>query len=332
MLLPDNPKEQVRYEHLLMLEREKGPDYAFFPEGATREYKVSELLDGVRRDLTRPREEPKKETRTPVVILVHGIRTRALWQNASNPLCAKKVLSSNRPMTSISMCCAFYFPVNSLGAASSMASNGKSDTRSLKTMRQPVRSSRAALARTFVSRILRERTDLEFDRTHLLRQRCAAEFSLRGLSQALQQAAPRTRSARATSGRHRRGRHLWLRLCRRYGFLRPAVQDRRHNGMAHGDFLNAEFCRKYWLPFLRDGTIVEDPEAAEPPPWVALGRLDLRRFGTSLSWLSWHGPITCGGGARRRVERAGIGAVARPARDKPRVVHHGAASFNDGAR
>ena len=47
--LPDNPKEQVRYHHLLMLEREKGPDYAFFPEGATREYKVSELLEGVRR-------------------------------------------------------------------------------------------------------------------------------------------------------------------------------------------------------------------------------------------------------------------------------------------
>jgi internalin A len=47
--LPDNPKEQVRYEHLLMLEREKGPDYAFFPEGATREYQVSELLDDVRR-------------------------------------------------------------------------------------------------------------------------------------------------------------------------------------------------------------------------------------------------------------------------------------------
>ncbi len=76
--LPDNPKAQVGYGHLLMLEREKGPDYAFFPEGATREYKVSELLDGVRRDLMRYREESKEETKTSVVVLVHGIRTRAL--------------------------------------------------------------------------------------------------------------------------------------------------------------------------------------------------------------------------------------------------------------
>jgi hypothetical protein len=29
--LPDNPKEQVRYEHLLMLELKMGPDCAFSP-------------------------------------------------------------------------------------------------------------------------------------------------------------------------------------------------------------------------------------------------------------------------------------------------------------
>ena len=45
------------------------------------------------------------------------------------------------------------------------------------------------------------------------------------------------------------------------------MQDRWHNGMAHSDFLNAGFCRKYWLPFLRDGTIVEDAEEAKSPPW-----------------------------------------------------------------
>lgn len=52
-----------------------------------------------------------------------------------------------------------------------------------------------------------------------------------------------------------------------YGFRRPAVRDRWHNGKAHSDFLNPEFSRRYWVPFLRDGKIIEDSESAEPPPW-----------------------------------------------------------------
>jgi GTPase SAR1 family protein/Leucine-rich repeat (LRR) protein len=54
--LPGDPKLQVRYDHLLMLESKKGPDHEFFPEGAEREYKVRELLDGVRRDEIRLRD------------------------------------------------------------------------------------------------------------------------------------------------------------------------------------------------------------------------------------------------------------------------------------
>jgi hypothetical protein len=52
-----------------------------------------------------------------------------------------------------------------------------------------------------------------------------------------------------------------------YGFRRPAVRDRWHNGKAHSDFLNQEFCGKYWVPFLRNGEIVEDSEKAERAPW-----------------------------------------------------------------
>ena len=47
---------QTPYDHLRNLETKKGSDYEFFPEGAEREYKVCELLDGVRRDETRLRD------------------------------------------------------------------------------------------------------------------------------------------------------------------------------------------------------------------------------------------------------------------------------------
>jgi pimeloyl-ACP methyl ester carboxylesterase len=53
-----------------------------------------------------------------------------------------------------------------------------------------------------------------------------------------------------------------------YGFRRIPVRDRWHNGKAHSDFLNREFCRKFLVPFLRNGEIVEDGEKeAESPPW-----------------------------------------------------------------
>jgi hypothetical protein len=46
--LPDHPELDVLYSHLIELEEEEGSDFAYRPEGATRKYQVSELLDGVR--------------------------------------------------------------------------------------------------------------------------------------------------------------------------------------------------------------------------------------------------------------------------------------------
>lgn len=53
-----------------------------------------------------------------------------------------------------------------------------------------------------------------------------------------------------------------------FGFRRPAVRDRWHNGAGHGYFLNQSFCEKFWVPFLRDGTIVDDDLQAERPSWL----------------------------------------------------------------
>ncbi len=278
--LPDNPKEQVRYDHLLMLEREKGPDYAFFPEGATREYKVSELLDGVRRDLTRPREEPKRETRTPVVILVHGIRTRALWQNAIQSTLRKEgfvVQPTNYEYLDVFR---FLFP----GKLFRRGIVDKVERQIRHTLAENNVTTCSLIAHSFgtyiVSRILCERTDLEFDRIifcgSVVPQSFRFEDYRKRFSTPLVNEVgtcdfwPAIAEA-ATFGYGSAGA---------YGFRRPAVQDRWHNGMAHSDFLNAEFCGKYWLPFLRDGTIVEDPEAAEPPPWWlwVVSTLQIRYF------------------------------------------------------
>jgi nucleoside phosphorylase len=54
-----------------------------------------------------------------------------------------------------------------------------------------------------------------------------------------------------------------------YGFRRPLVRDRWHNGARHGYFLSAEFCKKYWVPLLRNDTFVSGADAPESPPlWL----------------------------------------------------------------
>ena len=52
-----------------------------------------------------------------------------------------------------------------------------------------------------------------------------------------------------------------------HGFMRPDVKDRVHPGLAHSDFLNATFCRDYWVPFLSDGTVNATNAKNTQLPW-----------------------------------------------------------------
>src|ERR1700722_166366 len=59
-----------------------------------------------------------------------------------------------------------------------------------------------------------------------------------------------------------------------YGFRRPGVRDRWHNDARHGDFLTAEFCKKFWIPYLltedADDIVEGDTAPKSPPCWVRL--------------------------------------------------------------
>jgi pimeloyl-ACP methyl ester carboxylesterase len=61
------------------------------------------------------------------------------------------------------------------------------------------------------------------------------------------------------------------------GFQSPAVEERWHTNFRHSDFLNPEFCNKFWVSFLRDGRI-ERGDRPSPLPWYVrlLARLPLR--------------------------------------------------------
>jgi small GTP-binding protein len=284
--LPDRPHEHVRYEHLLALEARYGLDHAYLPEGASREYSVSELLSGVRRDARapdprapyRPHDRPDYQQRsvedratdtTPhVVVLIHGIRTRALWQ-----------AEIGRVLESAGFTCQptnyGYFDLFRFLCPWQIFADPVIDdiTRQIRhSMKNGAPCS--IIAHSFgsfvFSRILR-RSELDFQRVILCGSVVPHHFRFEDYSSRF--AEPIVNEVGT--------RDVWPVLAETvtfgygsagtYGFRRPTVRDRWHNGKAHGDFLTREFCRKYWLPFLRDGTIADNQQQPETPPsWVQL--------------------------------------------------------------
>jgi hypothetical protein len=78
-----------------------------------------------------------------------------------------------------------------------------------------------------------------------------------------------------------------------YGFLRPFVRDRWHNGARHGFFLSKSFCKKFWIPWLQDGILLEQDEKAEKPVFwvqaVSIFKIKYILAGVLLCLLSYLG-------------------------------------------
>lgn len=98
-----------------------------------------------------------------------------------------------------------------------------------------------------------------------------------------------------------------------YGFRVPRVRDRWHRGFGHSQFLTEEFCKKFWVPFFKSGTIVEGDLYDETPPfWIrfisggwlkyvflsvillVIGSSTLRYFDVSVSSKKYPNPIGLG--------------------------------------
>jgi pimeloyl-ACP methyl ester carboxylesterase len=61
------------------------------------------------------------------------------------------------------------------------------------------------------------------------------------------------------------------------GYNAVGVSTRWHSGLRHSDFLTAGFCKEFWIPFLRDGKILPADEPSELPlPIRWLASLPLR--------------------------------------------------------
>lgn len=72
-----------------------------------------------------------------------------------------------------------------------------------------------------------------------------------------------------------------------YGFRTPTVEDRWHAGADHAFFLTREFCERYWVPFLREGSVTPTSFTK-----VKQGRLVRLITALQLKWLVVIGAFT----------------------------------------
>jgi pimeloyl-ACP methyl ester carboxylesterase len=54
------------------------------------------------------------------------------------------------------------------------------------------------------------------------------------------------------------------------GFNRPPVETRWHEGYKHSDFLTAKFCKEFWVPFLNGEKPAPAGRASHMPMWVRI--------------------------------------------------------------
>jgi hypothetical protein len=64
-----------------------------------------------------------------------------------------------------------------------------------------------------------------------------------------------------------------------YGFRVPRVRDRWHNNLSHSMFLTHEFCKEFWIPYFAEGKIIDADDDFVPPPFYIrffISRLSLK--------------------------------------------------------
>jgi pimeloyl-ACP methyl ester carboxylesterase len=220
------------------------------------------------------------ERRTHVVFIIHGVQTRALWQNELRQTLQKNGFTVQPISYGYFDIVRFLFPWQ-LFAGTTIDDITKQVRLTVATNRDADFSILAESFGTFVvARILRDHPDFEFNRIIFCGSVIPHDFRFeeyrgRFTAPCINEVGSRdfwpVIAEAITFGYGSAGT---------YGFRRPAIFDRWHAGKTHVDFLNQQFCEKYWVPFFRNGVIIEDSEVPARPPWwlSVLSTLQIKYF------------------------------------------------------
>lgn len=243
--------------------------------------------------------DPSKGTDQHVVLLIHGIRDYALWQNE-----IKHTLEDEG-----------FIPVSTnygrFDLFRFLAPVGWFRNQAIETVWVQIRDARkanpgarfSAIAHSFgtyvFARVLQKGFDLQFNRVIFCGSVLPFNFPFEQISDRFTPPIVNDVGTRDVWPAMAESATWGYGSAGTYGFRRPRVEDRWHNGAHHGYFLSSSFCKKFWVPFLRDGTIVRAATEAESPKlwlrvlsffrikYVVLAALAAAIFAASVS-------ITCG--------------------------------------
>lgn len=206
-----------------------------------------------------------------VVILVHGIRDFALWQNA-----VRTPLEDAGYIVELTN----YGRMNLIEFVMPFAYWRK---RAIETVWRQIRIIRkryptspiSVIAHSFgtfvIANVLKDNFDAKFDRVIFCGSVVPPLFSFENFSDRF----------RGSILNEVGTRDVWPAVAESItvgygdagtrGFRRALVVDRWHNGATHNFFLRPQFCERFWVPFLRNGTVVRASSDAESPRiWLTL--------------------------------------------------------------
>jgi len=219
-----------------------------------------------------PDSEPTRAVapRRPVVILIHGIRTHALWQSEIQATLRDEGVVAH--LTKYEYLDLIRFLTPGPYFRRGVIEKVKAQIRAIAQDGAPVSIIAHSFGTYVFAQILCECPELTFDRIIFCGSVAPARFRFddhktRFNAPLINEVGARdiwpAIAAAATFGYGSAGT---------FGFRRPLVRDRRHDGLAHCDFLTADFCRKFWLPLLRDGLYVAGDEVkrAGAPWWLSV--------------------------------------------------------------
>jgi hypothetical protein len=203
-----------------------------------------------------------------LVILIHGINTRALWFGTVAPTLTKAGFTVSTIGYGRFGILRFLLPIAAFRRAA--ADRVSKKIRGAIEIHKPRKLS--VIAHSFgsyiVARILETEFDRHWDRIIFCGSVIREDFPL---EQYLTRFQPPILNEIGT-------RDIWPAIAAAvtwgygsvgsHGFQSPAVSERWHSGFAHSDFLTPAFCTKFWVPFLREGTVVEADRPSALPRWV----------------------------------------------------------------
>lgn len=238
--------------------------------------------------------ESKPAPRAHVVILVHGINTKGLWRNEIRAVLKEEGLIPAPVGYDVLHVLQFLSP-----ASGARREAIEVVTKNILDIRKEYPDAKISfIAHSFgtfvVTEFLKQHESFKVSHLILCGSVLPRLFDFVALASRLEETEGRKKKIINDCGTHDIWPVLAGRITKRYGASGTfgsdnwRVENRWHGYMRHSGFLNEDFCRKYWIPFLKNGTLISGERSVTQIPRMisVLSSLPLKSLLTAVTALT----------------------------------------------